>query len=197
MLKPLRMFAYTFALAFGLAAVLRTAMAIYAIPSGSMSPTLVPGDQIVVSRIFLNDLERGEVIVFRSPEQDGQLMVKRIVAVPGDFVDSRLGHLRIGGYTVAEPYVRAPSATGALTAQLIPADSYFVLGDDRGDSVDSRRWGPIPKALVIGRARLVLWSSSRSWSASAYASDHSYTRPIQPAIVDTSSRFSRLFKCIE
>ena len=146
-------------IAIALAAVVRGAVHIYSIPSASMSPTLEPGDQIVVTRYFASEPTRGEVIVFRSPLNDEELMVKRVVAVPGDLIDARLGRVRIGTHTIPEPYVLRPATTGAIDQQLIPAECYSVLGDNREESLDSRSWGVVPRDRIVGRARLVLWSS--------------------------------------
>jgi signal peptidase I len=148
------------AIAVGLAAVARTAMHIYAIPSASMAPTLRPGDQIVVTRYLGTEPERGDVVVFHSPNGSDELMVKRIVGVAGDLIDSRLGRLRVGGHTVAEPYVLNEATTGAIQAQLIPAGSFFVLGDNRENSYDSRSWGLVSRDRIVGHARLILWSST-------------------------------------
>src|SRR5215210_3925898 len=93
------------AIAVALAAVARAAVHIYSIPSRSMAPTLEVGDQIVVTRYLRSRPERGHVIVFHSPRGGNELMVKRVIAVPGDLIDSRLGRVRIGGYTLVEPYV--------------------------------------------------------------------------------------------
>jgi signal peptidase I len=177
------------AISVALALLVRSALQLYSIPSASMAPTLEAGDQIVVTPYLRGEPDRGHVIIFRSPHSD-ELLVKRIVAVPGDLIDSRLGRVRIGGYTLAEPYLLRPAATGAIDAQLIPADSYYVLGDNRDDSLDSRSWGVVPRNRVVGRARLVLWSSQPigeivSASAAREARDR---RP---------RRTSRLFKWIE
>jgi signal peptidase I len=180
------------AIAVGLAALARAAMHIYAIPSSSMSPTLEPGDQIVVTRYFASQPSRGEVIVFRSPLNDEELLVKRIVAVPGELVDSRLGRLRIGTHTVPEPYVLRPAMTGAIQAQLVPADSYFVLGDNREDSLDSRSWGVVSRDRIVGRARLVLWSSSTTHHEIVHAEGDVATN----ARVRVNGR-GRIFKWIE
>jgi signal peptidase I len=179
-----------FAIAVALAFVVRTALQLYSIPSASMTPTLEVGDQIVVVPYFRGEPDRGHVIVFRSP-QSGELLVKRVVAVPGDLVDSRLGRVRVGGHTIPEPYVLREAATGAIPAQLVPARSYFVLGDNRDDSLDSRTWGAVPRENVMGRARLVLWSSAplgQLVSASA-AQEQGRAR--------SSRRGNRLFKWIE
>lgn len=147
------------AIAVALGLAVRGALHIYAIPSASMAPTLEPGDQIVVTPYFRGLPERGHVVVFESPSERGQLIVKRVIGTPGDLVDSRLGYVRVGGRTLAEPYVLRPASAGAIGAQIIPADSYFVLGDNRDDSLDSRSWGVVPRNLIVGRARLVLWRS--------------------------------------
>lgn len=146
------------ALAVALAFLVRSAFQLYSIPSASMAPTLEAGDQIVVARYLRGQPDRGHVIVFHSPQTD-ELLVKRVIALPGELVDSRLGRVRIGGHVVAEPYVLRQAATGAIPAQLVPAESYFVLGDNREDSLDSRAWGVVRREHVVGRARLVLWSS--------------------------------------
>jgi len=156
-----RMIFEPIAIAIGLAAAARAVVHIYSIPSESMVPTLEVGDQIVVTRYFGGGApERGQVIVFQSPQQPDELLVKRVVGIPGDLVDSRLGRVRIGGHTFPEPYLLRQAATGAIAPQIVPADCYFVLGDNRDDSVDSRSWGIVPRSLVVGRAQLVLWSSA-------------------------------------
>lgn len=180
------------AIAVGLAALARAAMHIYAIPSSSMAPTLEPGDQIIVLRYFDSSPERGHVVVFRSPLNADELMVKRVVGLPGDLVDSRLGRLRIGGHTLPEPYVLQQAATGAIQAQLVPADSYFVLGDNREGSFDSRAWGVVRREAIVGRARLVLWSSSSTGRDVVFAEG-------DPSSVGRSQadRRGRIFKWIE
>ena len=85
--------------------------------------------------------------------------MKRIVAVAGDHVETHAGRLFVDGHAVAEPYVLAATATGIVEPQIIPRDSFFVLGDNRVDSFDSRHWGPLPNDRIVGRARMVLWSS--------------------------------------
>jgi signal peptidase I len=173
-----------------LAAAARAAVHIYSIPSSSMAPTLEPGDQIVVTRYFRAEPERGHVIVFSSPTGSDELIVKRVIGVPGDLVDSRLGRVRIGGHTLPEPYVLRTAATGAIEPQVIPADSYYVLGDNRDDSLDSRTWGVVPRTHVVGRARLVLWSSPHDLDQAASAQSAHPAAPLHP-------QRARLFKWIE
>lgn len=121
------------ALALGFAA--RTAVHIYSIPSASMEPTLLAGDHIVVTP-YHGAPKRGDVIVFHPPASSGELMVKRIAGTPGDAIEA-----------------------GAGRVVVVPAGCYFVVGDNRQDSYDSRNWGVLRSDLIVGRARLVLWSS--------------------------------------
>lgn len=181
------------AIALGLALLVRCAVQVYSVPSRSMMPTVEAGDTILVTPYFFSSHpQRGDVIVFESPLAADELMVKRVVAVAGDLVDSRLGRVRIGGHTVSEPYIARPASSGAIAAQIIPADSYFVLGDNRDESLDSRSWGAVPGSLVVGRARLVLWSSPPRIGGTAHAAEQSaWSRSRMRA------RGSRLFKWIE
>jgi signal peptidase I len=133
---------------------------LYVIPSSSMAPTLVPGDHIVVTPYrFSARPSRGDVIVFRSIRAGDELLIKRVIGTPGDLVETRGGRVFVSGHALPEPYVAAQATTGSMQAQIIPADCYFVLGDNRADSLDSRSWGVLPRDLVVGRARMVLWSS--------------------------------------
>ncbi|HEX2121419.1 MAG TPA: signal peptidase I [Thermoanaerobaculia bacterium] len=153
-----RTIAEPIAISIALAALVRAAVHIYSIPSASMAPALEVGDQILVTRYFTPP-ERGHVVVFQSPMQPDELMVKRVVGVPGDRIDSRFGRVRIDGHTLPEPYVLRAAATGAIETQFVPRDCYYVLGDNRDESLDSRNWGVVPREHIVGRARLVLWSA--------------------------------------
>ncbi|HVS30205.1 MAG TPA: signal peptidase I [Thermoanaerobaculia bacterium] len=155
----LRMILQPLGVAIVLAVLVRSTVRLYAIPSGSMQPTLSVGDHIIVIPYGPAGPARGDVVVFRSPQRPSEWMVKRVVAAPGDLIDSRLGRLRIGGYTVPEPYVRRQASTESVSPQLVGANRYYVLGDDRDNSLDSRHWGSLPRQLIVGRARLVLWSN--------------------------------------
>jgi len=187
----LRMILEPLAVAVALAWLARAAVHIYSIPSRSMAPTLEVGDQILVTRYVRSAPDRGHVIVFRAPMDPRELMVKRVIGVPGDLIDSRLGRVRVGGHTLPEPYLFHPAASGAIDAQVIPANSYFVLGDNRGDSIDSRSWGVVSGDAVVGRARMVLWSSTNGVDGEAHAGDGR-----EGAALPRSER-SRLFKWIE
>jgi signal peptidase I len=133
------------------------------------------------------------VIVFHAPANPNDLIVKRIVALPGDVIDSRAGSVRVGGHTLAEPYLARPASSGAIDAQIVPADCFFVMGDNRDRSYDSRHWGALPRDLVIGRARMILWSSPPTiYDAPVHASTlRDVSRPTERL------RVSRIFKWVE
>jgi signal peptidase I len=151
------------AVAVALALVVRGVVRIYAIPSSSMAPALRVGDHILVTPFhtpFLTrDPARGDVIAFRSPGNVQEIIVKRVIATAGDLVSSSNGRVLIGGHSLPEPYLAEPASSGSIQPQIVPRGCYFVMGDNRADSLDSRNWGVSPRDLVIGQVRLVLWSS--------------------------------------
>jgi signal peptidase I len=126
-----------------------------------MQPTLMAGDLIAVTPYWTDQPARGDVVVFQSPANPRERIVKRVVAVQGDLVDAEAGVVRIGRHALTETYVTPGTRTDDIAPQLVPSSHFFVLGDNRPVALDSRRWGPIPRSMVIGRARLVLWSSAR------------------------------------
>ena len=163
---------------------------IYAIPSSSMVPTLQPGDRILATLFHrlgsLPRAERGDVVVFRSPSGSDELLVKRVVGLPGDLVDLREGHLFVSGHALAEPYLERKFTSGTIVPQIIPADCYFVLGDNRQNSFDSRSWGVLPARLLVGHARMILWSSA---NGAAGARANAATRFIHSARTGAGGRF--------
>jgi signal peptidase I len=166
-----RLIAEPIVLAVALAAVVRSAVQIYSIPSASMTPTLLIGDHILVTPYGIDDHpQRGDIVVFRSPGHEEELLVKRVIAMPGDLLESRGNRIAIAGHTVAEPYAEQSDPGLPVPTQIVPASCYFVMGDNRGNSRDSRHWGSLPQQLVVGRARMVLWSSGTGASeATAHA----------------------------
>ncbi len=168
---------------------------LYSIPSASMEPTLQIGDHILVTPYhFFNDPpSRGDVIVFRSRTSD-ELMVKRVIATAGDLVASREGRVTIGTHALAETYLHDPAASGSIAPQIVPANCYFVMGDNRANSFDSRSWGPLPADLIVGRVRMVLWSSPSGLSQPAASASTSHAAG--PALTE-SLRVTRVFHPIE
>lgn len=192
--SPLRVIAEPLAIAIVLAFGVRAALRLYVIPSSSMAPTLVPGDHIVVTPYrFGKKPSRGDVIVFRSPRAADELMIKRVIGTPGDLVETRAGRVIVCGHALTEPYVAAQAMSGAISPQIIPAGSYFVLGDNRADSLDSRSWGVLPHEAILGRARMVLWSSDARDASGVVAAASPTADTRQPAPTITT-RFFRLIQ---
>jgi signal peptidase I len=148
-----------------------TLLQAYSIPSGSMSPTLEAGDHILVTPMtrYLGggSPRRGDVVVFRNPEVGPGYFVKRVIAVPGEHVEIREGTVRIDGRVLEEPWTG--EATRGSLSEIVPAEHVFVLGDHRGDSIDSRVWGVLPSGRIVGRARVIFWSSDAVSGSSAAA----------------------------
>jgi signal peptidase I len=154
-----------------LAFVLRTyAFETFWIPSGSMIPTLDINDRILVQKAFFNwhDVREGEIVVFNHPPLDdcpgpanGDL-VKRVIALPGQTIYSAGNKIYINGRPLSEPYLPAVDPLGRPIASSthpyrVPAGEFYVLGDNRADSCDSRYWGPIQGSSIVGRAIMVIW----------------------------------------
>lgn len=126
------------------------------VPSGSMAPTVRAGDHVLIEKVsrHLGAPERGELVAFRQPGS-GALTLKRVAAVAGDEVGVEDGRLVVNGRPVAESYVDYSRVDGEYFGPVaVPAGNVFVLGDNRGDSVDSRRFGPVPLASLVGTVLL-------------------------------------------
>jgi signal peptidase I len=124
------------------------------IGSGSMAPTLQRGDTALIDKITLRvrDPRREDLVAFHNP-QDGRLTVKRVVGVAGDSVELRDAVLFVNGSAVDEPEVDLDSDDGTYYGPMtVPADAVFVMGDNRGSSIDSRAFGPVPLSALVGRA---------------------------------------------
>ena len=144
--------------------VIRLAVQNFNIEGMSMEPTLHDKELILVDKwsYLFHAPTRGDVIVFVAPPEPTQDYIKRIVAVPGDTITIRDTTVIVDGARLNETYVD-PKRQGNLYAYktisniLVPPDDYFVLGDNRIGSSDSRNWGFVPRANIIGRAALVYW----------------------------------------
>lgn len=158
-----RALAATFGVLLVLAVILplaaRTQLVFFTVPSNSMQPTLIAGDVIAARRIGHGyRLTAGEVVII-APADGRRSYVKRVVGVPGDYLEIADGELRINGEKVREPYRSLHADSTTLAALIVPPDSIFVLGDHRADSTDSRTWGPLHRSTVIGVARRIVFSS--------------------------------------
>ena len=124
-----------------------------------MMPTLRPGDRVQADDAGGADPKRGEVWVVLGPPKlfpGGGPLVKRVIGLPGETVEVRLGRVLIDGRPIAEPYLTAPG-TYSMPARRLGPGEYFVLGDSRDASNDSHVWGPAPRDQFLGRARLGCW----------------------------------------
>ena len=133
------------------------------IPSLSMFPALDNGDRVLVNKLSyrLHEIHRGDLIVFQRPADDGSSqvkdLIKRVVALEGERIEARDGRVVINGKALPEPYLAPNVQTTNLEPLVVPEGHVFVMGDNRGDSRDSRFFGPLPEDLVIGRAFVKVW----------------------------------------
>jgi signal peptidase I len=135
------------------------------IPSESMEPTLEVGDRVLVNKQAYegplgHDIRRGDLIVFKKPEggQDGvEDLIKRVIGLPGETVTVRDNVVYIDGKPLDEPYLPDDAYTDPFAGERVPEGHVFVMGDNRGDSRDSRFFGPIPEGDVVGRAFFRVW----------------------------------------
>lgn len=171
-------------MAFALALLIKsTLIQAFWIPTGSMEPTLVPGDRVIVAKVpyYFGDPQRGDIIVFEEPDPskepkrgvvggfthwlgqglgfappDNPDYIKRVIGLPGDLVWARRGHVFVSGVRLAEPYLKEKTARFDQTR--VPAGKLFVMGDNRSNSLDSRfGLGFVPIDRVIGKAVVIIW----------------------------------------
>ncbi len=146
-----------------------------------MVPTLTIGDHILVTK-FLYDLklpywdkilvrfsepQRGDIIVFKFPEDESKDFIKRVIGLPGDSVEVRNKRVWVNGQLLVEPYVQHVDPNvlphqvqprDNLGPLIVPPESYFVMGDNRDQSLDSRFWGYVKLEKIKGKAFLIYWS---------------------------------------
>jgi signal peptidase I len=128
----------------------------------SMEPTLHDQEYILVDKaVYLfQPPQRGDIVVFQYPRNPRERYVKRIIAVPGDIVSVIDSQIIVDGITLREPYVNKTDNYNPFPSfkkRIVAPDEYFVLGDNRGNSSDSRDWGLVPRHYIIGRAAVVYW----------------------------------------
>ncbi len=200
--SAVREYAEAFGVALVLAIILRTFfIQAYKIPSGSMEPTLLVGDHIIVNKLdygfrlpdsifgltpfasqipygkYLFQIEptrRGDVVVFVFPEDKSKDFIKRVVGIPGDTVEVRAGVLYLNGQRVPDRHAHFEKslAERVLSSQedymgplKLAPNQYFMMGDNRDHSYDSRFWGPVTRDAIEGRAIFIYWSCADDVSA--------------------------------
>lgn len=179
----LRDWAESLAIAFVLAMVIRFfIIESFRIPTGSMRPTLMEGDLILVNKFLygaripfsggarlpaVRQPKRGDVIVFIFPGDPKKNFIKRLVATEGETVEIRKGTIYVNDKPLTEPffsqvYYYNRGDIGREGERItVPAQSYFFLGDNSGSSQDSRYWGFVPKRNILGKALVIFWPPFR------------------------------------
>ncbi|MBZ5495481.1 MAG: signal peptidase I [Acidobacteriia bacterium] len=130
----------------------------------SMQPRLVDQERIFVNRFIyrFEDIHRGDIVVFWYPRDTNKSFIKRVVAVPGDMVEILNGVVFVNGHEDKEPYLKPEFRDHeSYSKTVIPPEQYFVLGDHRNSSNDSRNWGFVPRNLIYGKAIFRYWPVSR------------------------------------
>lgn len=134
----------------------------FVVNGASMDPTLETGDYLIIDEVSykLREPERGDVVVFRAPPEPDKFFIKRIIGLPGETVSIKGQRVTIvnkehpEGFTLSEPFISHPGNNDQTVK--VPNDEYFVMGDNRAGSFDSRSWGTLPKSNLRGRALLRL-----------------------------------------
>ena len=136
------------------------------IPTPSMAPTLIPHDRVFVHPRPDYLPQRFDIVVFNPPDKlkaenpSADYFIKRVIALPGETIQVANREVYINGQPLAEDYLKeAPDYT--LPPFTVPPKQYFVLGDNRNDSVDSHIWGPLPRPLIVGKAFKIYWPLNR------------------------------------
>lgn len=141
----------------------------YYIPSGSMIPTLQLNDQVLVTKYsyWKEEPEQGDIIVFKYPVRNpktekSEEFVKRLIGLPGDTIEIKNNQVMVNGKPLDEPYIATDTNMADFGPYQVPKGGYFMMGDNRNNSNDSRYWGTVPRDNLIGKARVIYWPI-RDW----------------------------------
>jgi signal peptidase I len=132
----------------------------------SMTPALINDERIFINkfvyRFGFSDIVRGDTIVFWAPEDPSKSYIKRVIGVPGDAVEIDAGTVILNGQRLPEPYIRDDNRDRmSMPRRVVENGRYFVLGDHRNSSNDSRSWGTVPRDAIYGKAVFVYWPLER------------------------------------
>jgi signal peptidase I len=204
-----------------LALFVRTwAVQAFKIPTGSMENNLLIGDHLLVNKFVfgptMSDIERklpvreprrGDVVVFKYPDEPERDFIKRVIGLPGDTLELRNKKVYINGQPLDEPYVHflEPASTSQEVTSFdvrerygpvrVPDRQYFVMGDNRDNSQDSRYWGFLPRSYIKGRALMIYWSYDAG--PDQYSQDGTITRLVSVIThFFTRTRWERIFRQI-
>lgn len=134
----------------------------FIVSGSSMYPTFNNGDYLIVDELSyrLGEIERNDVVIFRYPEDPSKFFIKRVIGLPNETVSIQGSSITItnqeGQTTLSEPFIQNQMTNGGTFYEL-KTDEYFVMGDNRNASSDSRSWGPVPRKLIVGQAFLRLF----------------------------------------
>ncbi len=130
----------------------------YRVVGHSMDPTLADGEFVAVNKLVyrLKDPQRGDIVVLREQGSGNRRLIKRIIGLPGERIEIKHGQVYINGHHLVEPYIQNPGRSNYAPTE-IPEEHYFVMGDNRTNSSDSRSWGMLPRSHLIGKAMLTYW----------------------------------------
>jgi len=130
------------------------------VEGGSMEPSLHDQERIFINKLAyrLEDIQRGDIVVFHYPRDPSKSFIKRVVGLPGDRVRVFGGHVYLNGKLTPEPYVPEEYLDSRAFPEVkVPADTYYVLGDHRSMSDDSRDFGPVQRSFIYGKAVFGYW----------------------------------------
>lgn len=139
--------------------LIRVVVQNFRIEGYSMEPSLHQGQYLIVNKAvyqWLHDPQRGDIVVFEYPRAPDRDFIKRVIGLPGETVEVRDGAIYIDSVPLEEPYL-SDATHGNMSPRKLGPNEYFVLGDNRDNSSDSRSWGPLPRDNIIGKAWLSYW----------------------------------------
>jgi signal peptidase I len=130
------------------------------VEGGSMEPGLEDQERIFINKLVyrLESIERGDIVVFRYPRDTHKSFIKRVIGLPGDRIHISYGHVFVNGVLLPEPYVPSDYLDARSYSEIVvPSNAYFVLGDHRSMSNDSRDFGPVTRVYIYGKAVFGYW----------------------------------------
>ena len=196
----------------------------FKIPTGSMEQNLLIGDHLLVNKFVFSptandvehwvlptdDVDRGDIVVFKFPEGPERDFIKRVIGLPGETLEVRRKRVFIDGEPLDEPYLRGQMPTmsnagiaverrdtfGPIT---VPDEHYFMMGDNRDNSQDSRFWGPLPHAYLKGRAMMVYWSYDADQAVIQDNGIGATVKRLASIVVNffTRTRWERMFRLLD
>jgi signal peptidase I len=139
----------------------RATIQTYVVIMSSMEPSFHEGERVVVNKAiyFFGNPQRGDVVIFKAPNEQQDDFIKRVIALPGDTVEVKNEAVYVDGVKLSEPYIKNPP-NYTMTKLEVPKNNYFVLGDNRNNSNDSHYGWLLPRENVIGKAWLSTWPPS-------------------------------------